>query len=460
MSLLISLLVVPIAILVKKRLNWYLVSTGGSLIERCRDRQRRYNELQKPTFRLLDRNIQSMFYVCPILIICGSGIRISFTSTYLAGFLLLLTIPGVVIFVWVINIDTSRPLSETPASTTPPSLQRNESNMTAALPTTTTTAGGCLCEHLASLLAKMGHHFHHPSLPTVRPTPQEPVSWSATLRSLWESVQCKILHVALHLPQTPPSPTIQDTTPNSTATSPWLVPTTKDTFWKANAGDAECVSWALRNLTNPEALYAATRLTAIVWWFMAGLNVELGCSLITSTLKMCFDSTGKIYPQSRDRAYHSAQAILWIHICAMCVSEEFAQKYPLPTIPHDATSVDDDLGHLLGMYAGLGTHEILTHMYYTVSGLTPAYLEWSWNGLLHLCWARQSVSGIYDSIIDHHDGGDWGTVPLNTVLSCLLIWCIFLGQSVDKEMLEVQNKWYVISYLPPSSHSLFLPVIT
>ena len=43
----------------------------------------------------------------------------------------------------------------------------------------------------------------------------------------------------------------------------------------------------------------------------------------------------------------------------MCLLEGPTPKFPLPSIPHDPTSLDPDLKHLLGIYSGLNTLDIL-----------------------------------------------------------------------------------------------------
>ena len=181
---------------------------------------------------------------------------------------------------------------------------------------------------------------HHQTLPIVQPTPQQPSPWLASLHSLWEDIECKILCAALYLPQTQPSPI---TLPPSM----WLTPTTLVTLHNMNAGDVWCISWILWNITDPEALDAAIWLAGTVHWFEDGLNVEPPYDQIVSMLKGCFDSAGRVYPGSRDRAYHSAQAALWIYIRALCLSREFAKRFPFPTVTCDMASLDPDLRCLL-----------------------------------------------------------------------------------------------------------------
>jgi len=286
-------------------------------------------------------------------------------------------------------------------------------------------------------------HSHDISLPVTQPTPQQPVQWVTSLHSLWENVQCRILCAVLHLPQIQPLSTLI-TTP--AATSPWLTPTTLTTLRSINAGDVRCVSWILWNITDPEALDAAIRLAGTVWWFENGLDVEPPYDQIVSTLKGCFDSNGRIYPGSRDRAYHSAQAILWIHICAMCVSRELT-IYPLPIITHDTTSLDPDLNSLLNICASQDTPDMFYQMYTIDLETTPAYSQWISNALLHLSWAKQNVPDTFQRLSQGSWGPSQGIISLNEMLNHILTSCIFLGWPIEEELLRIQDKRYDISFL-------------
>jgi hypothetical protein len=111
--------------------------------------------------------------------------------------------------------------------------------------------------------------------------------------------------------------------------SPHLTPMALVTLRSANAGDVRCISWILWNITDPEALDAAVRLAGAVRWFEDGLDVEPPYDQIITTLRGCFDSTRKVYPGSRDRAYYSAQAALWIHVRALLYLRVF-KEVPSP----------------------------------------------------------------------------------------------------------------------------------
>jgi len=314
----------------------------------------------------------------------------------------------------------------------------------------------CQVLHVLLCLPSITHwlHSHSLSLPVTQPTPQQPMPWLTSMYSLWENIQCRILCATLNLPQIQPLPT-PITTPM--ATSPWLTPTALATLRSTNAGDLRCVSWILWNITDPEALDAALRLAGTVWWFEDGLDVEPPYDQIVSTFKGCFDSNGRIYAGSRDRAYHSAQAVLWIHICAMCVSGEFGERFPLPTIFHNATSLDLDLNYLLKIYASQDTPYMIYRMYFYNAEATPVCFQWTSNALLHLSWAKCNIPGTFNVLSQFNWYRGYDPIPLNAVLNNLLAFCIFIGRPVEWELLKIQDKRYAMLF--PFSVLLLLTLL-
>jgi hypothetical protein len=240
------------------------------------------------------------------------------------------------------------------------------------------------------------------------------------------------------------------------------LPTALATLQEKNTNDVHCVLWILWNITDPEALDAAIRLAGTIPWFKDGLKVEPPYDLIVSTFKACFDFNGDLYPALGDRAYYSGQAVLWIHICAMCKSPEFARRFPLPSIYAQSVPYDDDLTHLLKIFSYGYTPLILSWMYQTPPECTPTYMWWVSNALLHLSWAKQSIPATFNQISEGYSNGEPGTIPLNVMLNRLLASCIFFGWPVDEEVLGIQDKSYVISYPLLISNSLlfYLSAIT
>ena len=213
-----------------------------------------------------------------------------------------------------------------------------------------------------------------------------------------------------------------------------------------NANDVRCISWILWNITDPEALDAAIWLAGTVRWFEDGLDVESPYDQIVSTLKGCFDSNGKIYAGSRDRAYHSAQAVLWIHICAMCVSGEFGERFSLPTIAYDDVPLDPDLHHLLRICTDQDTANVICWIYDVYSEATSTHLQWSSNALLYLFWAKRKTPDTFNPLSWYYWDLAESTIPLNAVLNRLLVSCIFLGWPVDEGLLKRQDKMYAIYF--------------
>jgi hypothetical protein len=85
------------------------------------------------------------------------------------------------------------------------------------------------------------------------------------------------------------------------------------TFRKQEADDVRCVSWVLRNITDPEAIDSAVILAGVIQWFNGDPDQDPPFDLIVSTFEGCFDSTKQLYPGMMDRAANSARAILQIN---------------------------------------------------------------------------------------------------------------------------------------------------
>ena len=472
-SLLISLLAAFVAMLGKQWLNRYLRHAGGSMIERCGDRQRKCDGLKKWPFHLFVESLPVMLQAALLLLACGLCKHMSSINTPVASVLITLTVLGVAFYLGIVVVGASSyecPF-QTPVSATFRGIWKaskpqiivalspvviGTSSLWLLILTTlhhSWEAVQCPILHVALSLPSIAQWLNsrHQSLPIAQSTHQP--TWLTSLYSLWEDIQCRILRAALHLPQIRPSST--PITPSTPPTSSPLTSTTLITLRSANAGDVRCISWILWNITDPEALDAAVRLAGTVRWFEDGLDVEPPYDQIITTLKGCFDSTRKIYPGSRDRAYHSAQAALWTHVRALVVSEQFSKKFPLPIIDYDAASLDPDLRSLLNLCVSQDISTLIQNLYIIDDEVTPAHLQWISNVLLHLSWATQSNPNAFEWLSQ----GSWfptaRTIPLNAVLNRLLTSCIFFGWPVRQEWLKIQDKTYVLSplYAPHSSHS-------
>jgi len=455
------------------------------MIERCGDRQRKCDGLQKWPFHLFIEGLPVMLQVALLLLACGLCRRMWSINSPVAYILIVLTALGFLFYTIIVIAGASsyKCPFQTPASTGLRRLWKGVGPHILSVPHFITVMGlylfwvllsaafplwrvvkssatyTILCSKQAIVL------MAHGLVQWVQPHP--PHSPSPILLNEIQG-DLHISQEANHSPQgTGPSP--QEPIPLplpplgglltsvSGGTETWLESTALTALQKTNANDVRCVSWILWNITDTEALDAAIQLATTIRWFEDGLSVEPPYSLIISTLKSCIDSTGEIFPGSRNRAYYSAQAALWIHVCAMCVSEELALKFPLPTIPYSDASLDADLRHLLGTYSAHIPERIIQQMYTIRPGLTPVYFQWTSNVLLHLSWAIRNVPGVSPV----HQDGSQDTIPPNAMLNRLLTSCIFLGWPIGEEVLRIQDKRYAASHPFCPNHSpSYLLVIT
>jgi len=228
----------------------------------------------------------------------------------------------------------------------------------------------------------------------------------------------------------------------------WLKPQDLDIIRRTNTDDVLCVSWILKHITDPEALDAALPLAGEIRWFDDGVRVDPPFDLIVSTFEACFDPTRRLYSGSRDRAYHSARAILWIHTLAMCKSEELARTFPLPNVEYTTPVPDPDLEHLLrANNGGLDPGRRIGLLLTINPGQTPSHSQWISNLLLRFSSANLTKPH-HGSILRWFSRGYDAktTISLNTTLNRILVWCTFLGSPIQEEALNIQDKSYDISY--------------
>ena len=222
----------------------------------------------------------------------------------------------------------------------------------------------------------------------------------------------------------------------------WLEPEEFTIILTTNTNDTRCVSWIIRNITDPEALDAAIRLAGTIRWF-DGPEVDVPYDSIVSMFEGCFDPSGRLYPGSRDRAYYSGRAMVWIRGLAACISKQFASRFPLSSTDRQGTGLDSDLRHLLRANRPVPLADWNPELLKIEPEHTPSHTQWVSDAALHYCWA-------YRSDVDNEDAPRWGpnvretkvTIPLNETLNRLLVWCIYFGSPPVEEALVVQNKSY------------------
>jgi len=106
-SLMISMLAALVAMLGKQWLNRYLRNSGGSMIERCGDRQRKCDGLEKWPLHLFVESLPVMLQVSLLLLACGLCRHMWSINTSVAYTLITLTGLGVVFYVVIVIAGVS-----------------------------------------------------------------------------------------------------------------------------------------------------------------------------------------------------------------------------------------------------------------------------------------------------------------------------------------------------------------
>jgi len=430
-SLLISMLAALVAMLGKQWLNRYLRNSGGSMIERCGDRQRKFDGLEKWPFHSFVESLPLMLQVSLLLLACGLCRHMWTINTPVACTLISLTGLGVVFYIGIViaGISSCACPFQTPASI---ALRGPWKKIRPVI-------GPAIVHSARALLwtRRMWKQKVQPGLDSLIAYPKRVLPWT---RRTWKRRVRPLLRC-------PPLPT---TVPPRNGQVPgselWLKPKDLAIIRRTNADDVLCVSWILRSITDPEAIDAALPLAGEIRWFDDGVNVNPPYDLILSTFEACFDSTRKLYPGSRDRAYYSGRAILWIHTLAMRKSYDFVRDFPLPNVEYTTPVPDPDLEELLQANC-YNPDPSPPRIHSRINqDQTPSHLEWFSNLLLH----RPPVdpTGQYRHYINIWSSNPYATnttIPLNTALNRILVWCTNFGLPVEEEALKVQDKSYNIS---------------
>jgi len=408
-SLIISLLAAFVAMLGKQWLNRYLRNSGGSMIERCGDRQRKFNGLKKWPLHFFVESLPVMLQVALLLLACGLCQHMWSINTPVACTLISLTGVGVVFYIGIVIAGMS---SYACPFQTPASMALRD-------------PWKKVWRRIVSLIVRSKRVL------------------SRTHR-MWERGVRSLLHRQSQL--TIPLEVVQVDRPIR-----WLDPEAFAIIRRTNADDARCVSWILGDITDPETLDAALLLAGEIQWLGCGVDLRPIFDLIITMFMSCFDPTRILYPGSRDRAYYSARAMLWINTLMMFHNRLQRIHSFIPSGKYTTQVPDPDLEHLLGFISlDWGCSSDIKWLLRINPGCTPLHSQWISNLLLH--YFQTIVIKIDPGLVSR--AHEIKTTPLNAKLNHLLIWCTFLGSPVESEVLMIQNKSYAISYVCSSGGSL------
>ena len=448
-----SLLGAFVAMLGKQWLTRYLRHTGGSIIERCSDRQRKCDGLEKWPFHFFIGSLPVMLQIALLLLACGLSRYTWSVNTSVGRVVISFTVLGFLFYIGIVVAGTSSyecPF-QTPASIalrhlggsvlSPPkiisfiSATRKRARILLALPSFTSLiyatwmdareVGRNLGDEATILLFRIDGSVRD----AVGRLTQE-------IRS--------IRHTGV-LPITR-DPNQQQLTPRS---GPRLLVRVRnlEALRSQNTGDARCVSWILRNITDPEAIDSAIRLAGDIRWFNGGPTDSPPYSSIVSIFETCFDSTKQLYPGMRDRAYFSARALLQINTRAGAQPHDNASRYPVPIIPsRPYESTDPDLHNILYMLEqNFVEHKRTLHF---PNADRKAHSLWMTNLFLDLSriypkrTLRAYKSYLTAATADHRA----------SIANILLVWYMILGGQVEEETLWTVDKSYVVDSFLSSAY--------
>jgi hypothetical protein len=482
-----SLLAAFVAMLGKQWLNRYLRHTGGSMVERCGDRQRKIDGLEKWPFRLFIESLPVMLQIALLLLSCGLSRYVWSVNISVARVVISFTVLGVIFYIVIVIAGTSSyecPF-QTPASTALRALQTKgtiwRSLASLSLPrvisfvhvTWKDLQRGLISRYrrirdtmvnprpwaissltVSGIATNVGYQGHHPTPPR-RSSFRECKAQAGPRGS---KVQMRVMLLPItHEGRRPSAAHVLQPQDGL------LVPV-RDiaSLRKQNADNARCVRWIIRNITDPEAIDAAIRLAGTIHWFDGDVDVDPPFHFIVSTFEACFDSAGGPYPGMIDRAYFSGRAILRINTAARL--QECASKYPIPLERRSsALGIDDvDLRHILYQFSGdprssrfLGypRNSGSVGFQYASQMSTPTRSMWLSNLHVDLAWVDP------DSTTHTYLSKTNVITPLGRAsdANSLLSWYIFLGGPVQEETFWADDKSYVVTLsLPLLARSIAL----
>ena len=380
------------------------------MVERCGDRQRKCDGLEKWPFHMFIGSLPVMLQIALLLLACGLCRYMVSVNTTVAYILFPLTGLGVLFYVGIVIAGASSydcPF-QTPVSAP-----------------------------LRSLWKEIGPRLISVSLLILR-----------TLGGIVQRRVCRVIRVNICPPvhhQLLPSSLGHP--PRPMEVIPWFAPGELANIRMKNTNDVRCVSWVIKNITDPEALDTAIQRAGTIRWFDDGIDVKPVYDLIVSTFHACFGSNMELYPGSRDRAYYSGRAILWIHTLSMCKQHTF----PLPKTPYYRATGFDDLQQLLEVTRMRSADDRFVHLSRPRPGPTPSHSRWVSCVLLHQSWARIQRCSSWIHYRRHLI--DEIVMPLGALSNLLLMCCNLLGFPIEEEALEIQDTSYDI-FCPFSSGCL------
>ena len=293
-SLLISLLAAFVAMLGKQWLNRYLRDIGGSISERCGDRQRKRNGIEKWPFEMFVESLPVMLQIALLLLAVGLS-RYMWTINISVGLTILgLTAFGFAFFTLIVVTGTSSyecPF-QTPASLALRALgvHRTFGRLASSLPLPR------IRRRLRNFGRSLGYLYFRMRALVLRIK----AIISRALRQ-YEP----LVHGSRELGMLPHGMLPGHLVGPVYTSQLWtLGPILKEQNLllprRTNRADARCINWIFDRITDPEAMDSALRLACTIRWWDDGVDSQPSYEDLNSVLIGCFGFDGKVHPGMRN----------------------------------------------------------------------------------------------------------------------------------------------------------------
>ena len=407
------------------------------MVERCGDRQRKFDGLEKWPFRLFIESLPVILQIALLLLACGLSRRMWSVNISVARVVISFTVLGFLFYTIIVLAGTS--------------------------------SYGCPFQTPVSMVLRYIWHSAATQKLLTAIFPPKIRTWMSYVRSGIHGTATTIGHqtifLLLHIDQAFGNakerlaqgikkfkcggllPTTTNGVPHQ-AQVPQNSPALRVPVWdleilrRRNADNARCICWVLRNITDPEAIDSAIRLAGTIRWFDGDSDHNLPFDVIISTFEACFSPTKRLYPGMRDRAYFSAQAILQINMGARARSHAYTSKYPIPEISSSAFQhIDHDLHHTICMLECNSGHGRPIFNFPRGGTNTPTHLLWMSKLLVDVTHTgpnptlKSYKSYLSVAFTDHQA----------MIADTLLMWYMLLGGCVEEETLWAVDRSYVVS---------------
>jgi hypothetical protein len=454
-SLIISLLAAFVAMLGKQWLNRYLRDAGTSVAERCGDRERKRNGIERWPFEMIVESLPVMLQIALLLLGVGLSRYMWVINIPVARTILSLTAFGVVFFILIVVAGTSSyecPF-QTPASLTLRALgvHRLFGRLTPFLPSISLPPLR-IRQRTGNFGRKLGY----------------------SLGYLYSGMQMSVSRIkkaisgairrCVALAHTTRDPVIQHDTIlrnlSRVAYFGWVEGRVEQRpkvvlSHGTDRADARCINWTFSRIAAPEAIDSAFRLACTIRWYHNGVDPQPSSDAFHSVLRRCFE-LGRVRPGRRDRAYDTARVICRLYVLAWARSDALAdtrRPSPPPRGWADNAADDHDLRSTLALlYAFSRRGEPLISQE-DFAGISAAHATWVSDILLYLEWARRDnlerVPFLPAFLLRQN-----APLSATAVANILMSACVSLRQPINEEVLLVDDKSCVMGKFLPLTHKL------